>query len=101
MLTPRTPRTPTETDSFSPRDTPHPHSTRLSPRRDFSTRLYDYASQFKDAKIITVGDNVNDVPMLKEFGGYAVSNARDEAKAAAKHECNRICDMIEEIMKGN
>lgn len=64
------------------------------------TGIYDYASQFKDAKIITVGDNVNDVPMLKEFGGYAVSNARDEAKNAAKHECNRIADMIEEIMKG-
>ena len=64
------------------------------------TGIYDYASQFKDAKIITVGDNVNDIPMLKEFGGYAVSNARDEAKNAAKHECNRIADMIEEIMKG-
>ena len=65
------------------------------------TGIYDYARDFKDAKIYTVGDNVNDIPMLEEFEGYAVSNARDEAKAAAKHQCNRIADMIEEIMKEN
>lgn len=64
------------------------------------TGIYDYSADFKDAKIITVGDNVNDVPMLKEFSGYAVSNAREEAKSAAAHECNRIADMIDEIMKG-
>ena len=65
------------------------------------TGIYDYLSNHPDAKIVTVGDNVNDVPMLKEFGGYAVSNAREEAKAAAKHQCERIADMIEEIMKEN
>ncbi len=63
--------------------------------------IYDYAESYKDATIITVGDNVNDIPMLLEFGGYAVSNARDEVKAVAKHQCNRIADMIDEIMKGN
>ncbi len=63
--------------------------------------IYDYVSQYENAEIITVGDNVNDIPMIKEFDGYAVSNARDEVKKVAKHSCDRIADMIEEIMKGN
>ncbi len=65
------------------------------------TGVYEYASQFEDAKIYTVGDNVNDIPMILEFDGYAVSNAREETKKAAKHHCDRIADMIEEIMKEN
>ena len=62
--------------------------------------IYGYAKDFKDAEIITVGDNVNDLPMIKEFDGYAVSNAKDEVKSAAKHLCDRIADMIDEITKG-
>lgn len=62
--------------------------------------VYDYASSYKDAKIYTVGDNLNDIPMIKEFDGYAVSNAKDEVKEIANHHCDRIADMIEEIMKG-
>lgn len=65
------------------------------------TGIYDYASEFDSARVITVGDNVNDLPMIKEFDGYAVSNARDEVKAVANHHCDRIADMIDEIMKGN
>ena len=61
--------------------------------------IYDYASLYKDAKIYTVGDNLNDIPMIKEFEGYAVSNAKEETKKVAKHQCDRIADMIEEIMK--
>lgn len=62
------------------------------------TGIYDYASQYEGAKIYAVGDNINDIPMLLEFEGYAVSNARDEAKAAASHQCVRIENMIEELM---
>lgn len=65
------------------------------------TGIYDYAKDFDNAKIITVGDNVNDIPMIAEFDGYAVSNAKDEVKSVAKHQCERIADMIDEIMKGN
>ena len=61
--------------------------------------IYDYAKGFDNPKIYTVGDNVNDIPMLVEFEGYAVSNARDEVKAIAKHQCDRIANMIEEIME--
>ena len=46
----------------------------------------------------TVGDNLNDIPMIKEFCGFAVSNAKEDVKKVAKHQCNRIADMIDYIM---
>ena len=39
------------------------------------TGIYEYASLFENPEIYAVGDNVNDLPMIKEFCGYAVSNA--------------------------
>ncbi|MBO4982727.1 MAG: HAD-IIB family hydrolase [Clostridia bacterium] len=62
------------------------------------TGIYEYASLFENPEIYAVGDNVNDIPMVKEFCGYAVSNAVDELKSVAKHQCNRIADMIDELL---
>lgn len=63
------------------------------------TGIYAYAQAFENAEIYAVGDNVNDLPMIKEFCGYAVSNAVESVKQAADRQCNRIADMIEELMK--
>ena len=63
------------------------------------TGVYEYAKMFDNPKIYGVGDNVNDLPMIEEFDGFAVSNAKEEVKARAKHQCNRICDMIEFLME--
>jgi len=63
------------------------------------TGVYQYAKMFDNPEIYAVGDNVNDLAMIKEFCGFAVSNAKDEVKMAAKHQCNRIADMIEFIME--
>lgn len=61
--------------------------------------IYEYAKRFDNPEIYTVGDNVNDLPMIKEFCGFAVSNAVDALKKEAKHQCNRICDMIEFLLE--
>ena len=63
------------------------------------TGIYEYASRFQSPEVYAVGDNVNDLLMIKEFNGYAVSNAVESVKSAAPHQCNRICDMIEELME--
>jgi hydroxymethylpyrimidine pyrophosphatase-like HAD family hydrolase len=63
------------------------------------TGIYDYSKQFDNPEIYSVGDNLNDLPMIEEFCGFAVSNAQPEVKAAAKHQCNRICDMINYILE--
>jgi HAD superfamily hydrolase (TIGR01484 family) len=63
------------------------------------TGIYDYSKQFDNPEIYSVGDNLNDLPMIEEFCGFAVSNAQPEVKAVAKHQCNRICDMINYILE--
>ncbi len=64
------------------------------------TGIYEYAKLFKDQKpkVYAVGDNTNDIPMVKEFCGFAVSNAKEELKRVAEHQCDRIADMIDYIM---
>ncbi len=71
------------------------------PPRDTSkvSGIYQYAKSFENPKIYTVGDNVNDIPMLREFESFAVENALDEVKSVAKHQCKRVADMIEYIME--
>lgn len=44
--------------------------------------------------IITVGDNVNDVDMLSDFCGYAVSTGKEAAKAAARYVTEDIAEII-------
>ena len=62
------------------------------------TGIYEYAKFFDNPEIYAVGDNVNDISMIKEFCGFAVSNAKEEVKKVAKHQCDRIADMIDFIM---
>ena len=59
-----------------------------------STGILAYAAMFDNPEIYTVGDNYNDLGMIQDFESFAVSNAVPEVKAAAKHQCNRIADMI-------
>ena len=63
------------------------------------TGIYEYARLFDSPEIYTVGDNINDIPMIEEFCGFAVANAREEVKQRAKHQCNRIADMIEYLLE--
>jgi hypothetical protein len=64
-----------------------------------STGILAYANMFDDVKIYTVGDNFNDLGMIQDFESFAVSNAVPAVKEAAKHQCNRIADMIDFIME--
>ena len=63
------------------------------------TGMYEYASRFQSPEVYAVGDNVNDLLMIKEFNGFAVSNAVESVKNAAPNQCDRICDMIEQLME--
>lgn len=64
------------------------------------TGVLEYAKMLDGVeKIYAVGDNLNDIPMIEAFEGFAVSNAKDEVKAVAKHQCNRIADMIDYILE--
>ncbi len=62
------------------------------------TGIYEYASLIGADRILTVGDNVNDLSMIEEFESYAVANAVPAVKAAAKHQCQGVWDMIEQVL---
>ncbi len=48
--------------------------------------------------VFAVGNEMNDYDMVIRYNGFAVSNAVQELKDAAKYQCNRIADMIDMIM---
>jgi hydroxymethylpyrimidine pyrophosphatase-like HAD family hydrolase len=47
-----------------------------------------------EAEIIAVGDNVNDLDMLRAFPSYAMENGVEEAKAAAKNTIASVDELI-------
>ncbi len=63
------------------------------------TGIKTYAALVGSPEIYTVGDNQNDLSMVKEFYGFAVENAVPEVKTAAKHVCGRVADMIDMLLK--
>lgn len=44
--------------------------------------------------VITVGDNYNDIEMIRDFNGYAVEGAVDELKKAAKGVYSNFTDLV-------
>ncbi len=59
--------------------------------------LYDYlelvGGKYED--MITVGDNINDTHMIKEFRSYAMANGVQSIKDIADYETNGIIELIE------
>jgi len=61
-----------------------------------ASALYEYGKLKNVSKenIITVGDNFNDIPMIKEFDGYIMSSAIDEVKRLANKTCSTLCEIL-------
>ena len=62
--------------------------------------LYDYlelvGGKYED--MITVGDNINDTHMIKEFCSYAMANGVQSIKDIADYEIEGITELIEKEM---
>ena len=54
-----------------------------------------------DDKIYTVGDNFNDMDMLRRFHGRAIWNSEPEVLEAAEKSVKTIAEIIEEIMEND
>lgn len=52
----------------------------------------------EEKNIYAVGDNLNDIVMIKAFNGYAVENAREQVKAAADVVIPTVADMINSLL---
>ncbi len=48
----------------------------------------------KKSDIITVGDNFNDLAMLKEFGGYAIENGNPRVVSQIGNKCKSISELV-------
>ena len=48
--------------------------------------------------IFTIGDGLNDIPMIKDFNGYAMINAVDELKEISINEYESVSNLIDEII---
>ena len=59
--------------------------------------LYDYLELIggKYEEMITVGDNINDTHMIKEFRSYAMANGVQSIKDIADYETKGITELIE------
>lgn len=62
-----------------------------------ASALYEYAKikNVSPENIITVGDNFNDIPMIKEFDGYIMASAIEEVKKLANKTCSTLCDILQ------
>ena len=49
---------------------------------------------WQDAKIFVIGDEANDLPMIKKFGGFTVSTARDYVKREASEIFDSVGAML-------
>lgn len=49
---------------------------------------------WQDAEIYAIGDEINDLPMIKAFGGFTVDTARDAIQKEARKIYNSVGDML-------
>ncbi len=48
--------------------------------------------------VYTIGDNVSDIKMIKEFNGFCMENSIDEVKKYAHKEYSSVSNIIEDIL---
>ncbi len=69
----------------------------VSSRINKAKGLYDYlelvGGKYED--MITVGDNINDTHMIKEFRSYAMANGVQSIKDIADYEIESVIELIE------
>lgn len=59
--------------------------------------LADYYN-LNNKSIYTIGDGYNDISMIKDYNGYAMSNSVLELKKVAKKEVQSVSELIDEII---
>ncbi len=64
----------------------------ISKRQGLETLLK--TMNWQNSKLYVIGDEINDLPMIKAFGGYTVNTARDEIKSQAKKVFDDVGAML-------
>ena len=61
--------------------------------------IRELINRYVSPEVYAIGDGATDASMVTEFFGFAVSNANPDLKKVAKHQCNRVSDMIDFVLK--
>lgn len=64
----------------------------ISKRQGLETLMK--AMNWQDSELYVIGDETNDLPMIKAFGGYTVDTAREEIKSQAKKVFSDVGEML-------
>jgi hydroxymethylpyrimidine pyrophosphatase-like HAD family hydrolase len=54
---------------------------------------------YNNAPLYVIGDDLNDIGMIKRFDGFCVANAKEEVKEHAIKEFESVASCIEHIME--
>lgn len=61
---------------------------------DFFAKKYN----FNYSDIIVIGDDINDIDMIKKYNGYSLLSASNEVKKYSKKNYNFLSELIEETL---
>lgn len=64
-----------------------------------STGLEYVKNMYKAEELYVIGDELNDIEMIRKFNGFCVTNARDEVKEYATEMFDSVAACIEHIMR--
>ncbi len=49
-------------------------------------------------KVFTIGDGINDIPMIKDFNGFAIRDAKEEVKKLSLGVIDTVSDLIYNVL---
>ena len=69
-------------------------------KRTTKAKAINFISQKEQIdNIYVIGDSENDIPMIKEYNGFAVEGATDEVKSIASKVYKSVESLIDELME--
>ncbi len=62
-------------------------------------KIIQDAEKIDNKSIYTIGDDINDIQMIKHYNGYSLITAKEETKRAASKLYEELNQLIKEIDK--
>ena len=77
----------------------HFHIEIISSKVNKASAIKNIAQKEDVGEIYVIGDSENDIPMIKEYSGFAVENAKEEVKAIATKTYKYVYSLIDELLE--
>ena len=77
----------------------HFHIEIISSKVNKASAIKNIAQKEDVGEIYVIGDSENDIPMIKEYSGFAVENAKEEVKNIATKTYKYVYSLIDELLE--